>query len=177
MRNQGQILLGLAALVIGLVLLLGVWLEVDAGDLCWPTAFILAGLWLLIRPWMVPANTTLETRLFGPLRRQGSWQVAPLESWLFVGDVDLDFTEAEIPRGETAIHCLGFVGTTHVLVPEGVGWSVTSTAFLTDAKVLGQKRSAFFVPVTMTSEDYATAERKIRLEVTYFVADVKIKQL
>ena len=177
MRNQGQILLGAAILIIGLVLLLGVWLEVDAGDLCWPTAFILAGLWLLLRPWMVPADTALEIRIFGPMRRQGPWQVAPLESWLLVGDVDLDFTEAEIPPGETPIHCLGFVGTTRVIVPEGVGLSVTSTAFLTDAKMMGQKRSSFFMPVNMTNDSYATAERKIRLDVTYFVADLKIKQL
>lgn len=176
MKNQGQILLGLAIIIIGSVLLLGIWLGVEAGDLCWPTAFILAGLWLLIRPWMVPSDTTLETRLFGPMRRRGPWKVVPLESWLFVGDVDLDFTEAEIPSGETLIHCFGFVGTTRAIVPAGVGLRVTSTAFLTDAKVMGKKRSAFFFPVTMISDEYATAERKIRLEITYFVADLKIKQ-
>lgn len=176
MKNQGQILLGLAILVIGLVLLLGVWLEIEAGDLCWPTAFILAGLWLLIRPWVVPPDTTLETHLFGPMRRKGPWKVVPLESWLFVGDVDLDFTEAEIPAGETLIRCFGFVGTIRVLVPAGVGLSVTSTAFLTDAKMMGKKRSSFVVPVTMTNDGYTTAERRIRLEVTNFVADLKIKQ-
>jgi len=85
-------------------------------------------------------------------------------------------TRAEVPEGETEIRVFGFVGDVDLLVPEGVGITVSSTAFVTDARVLGQKRESIVVPFHQASDDYETAERKIRLEVTSFVADIKVKR-
>lgn len=176
MRNQGQIFIGGVIILVGLLFLIGNVLHIDVGVFCMPLALILLGVWLLLRPYLVGPSTTLGWTLFGPVRRSGAWQVTDQEFWLFVGDVILDFTQADIPTGETTLRLFGFVGNIRLRVPEGVGVALSSLAFLTEAKVLGEKRSGMFGPLRLTSEGYELAERKIKLELTFFVADVKTKQ-
>ncbi len=176
MRNQGQILVGITIIVLGLVFLIGALLGVDAGVLCVPTVLILLGVWLLLRPWIASPDTAFQVELFGPVRRAGTWKVASEEIWLFVGDVNLDATQAEIPLGETRIRVFAFVGTIRLIVPEEVGVAVASTAFVTDAKLFGQKRDMILVSAPLASEGYEAAQRQIRLEPTMFVADVKVRR-
>jgi predicted membrane protein len=176
MRNQGQIYIGAAIILIGLLLLIGNVFDVDVGALCWPLGLILLGVWLLLRPQLVGPDTALRMRVFGPIRRDGVWQVTQQEIWLFVGDVILDFTQAEIPPGETPIRAYGFVSSIKVTLPQDVGMAVSSTALVTDARMLGQKRESFLAPVELTSDDYETAVRKVRLETIFFVADVRVKR-
>jgi predicted membrane protein len=176
MRNQGQILIGVVILVVGLVFLIGGLLNIDAGILCFPTILILLGVWLLLRPWMAGPETSFRMAFLGPVRRHGAWQVADEEIWLFVGDVNLDVTEADIPIGETRIQIFAFVGSIRLIVPKGAGVALVSTAFVTDANLLGRKRGTFVSTMHWATDGYESAERKIRLEPTMFVVDVKVKQ-
>jgi hypothetical protein len=176
MRNQGLIFIGVAVILIGLVLLFGSLFRIDLGVWCWPAGFILLGTWLLLRPWLVKPGAPLQIQVFGPVRREGAWSVTGEDIWLLVGDVRLDLTQTEIPPGETAIRVFAFVADVRLRAPEGVGVSVASTAFLNVARLSGRKREAFFTPVRLSSEDYETAEKKIRLETTCFIADIKAKQ-
>jgi lia operon protein LiaF len=176
MRNQGQVIFGILIILIGLMFLLGNLFDVNVGALCFPTALILVGVWLLIRPWLVGPDTRLRFRVFGPVRRGGAWQVADEEFWLLIGDVRLDMSQAEIPPGETRIRVSGFVGDVRLVVPEGVGVSVSSMAFVSDARVLGQRRDGLLLPVRLTSDDYETAERKVHLETMFFVGDVRARR-
>ena len=176
MRNQGQVIFGILIILIGLMFLLGNVFDVDVGALCFPTALILLGLWLLLRPRLVGPDTRLRFRVFGPLRRGGAWQVADEEILLLLGDVKLDMTQAEIPSGETRIRVFGFIGDVRLVVPEGVGVSLSSMAFVTDARMLGQKRDGLLLPVHLTSDDYETAERKVHLETMFFVGDIRVKR-
>ena len=82
---------------------------------------------------------------------------------------------ADIPAGETRIRASGFVNGITLIVPQGIGVMVSSLAFLTEARVFDQKHTRFFDASQFTSEDYETAERKIHLDLSYFVADVKVK--
>lgn len=176
MRNRGQMVIGALIIIVGLTFLIGNVLNVDVGALCWPLGLILLGVWLLLRPQLVGADTAVRQRLLGDIYRDGVWQVTDEEFWIGVGDVDLDMTRAEVPVGESKIRLFGFVGDVDLLVPEGVGVTVSSTAFVTDARVFGRKRDSIMFPFHQASDDYETAERKIRLEVTSFVADIKIKR-
>jgi lia operon protein LiaF len=109
------------------------------------------------------------------MRRKGTWQVKNEEIWTFLGDVFLDLTGAEIPGGETVYRIYGFIGDVDLIVPQGVGVSVSSAGFINDVKILGHKRSSIVFPIDFASEDYETAERKIRLDVAFFISDVKAK--
>jgi predicted membrane protein len=176
MRNNTQIFIGVAILVIGLVSLIGSIFDVDMGNFLCPTALILVGVWLLVRPRLVSPGTAFTTRLLGDVRRRGEWQVADEEIHLGVGDIKLDMASANIPIGETRIRAFGLVNSIILVVPQEVGVAVSSMAFLTEAKIFGQKHSQFFSAFYLASEEYETAQRKVCLDLTYFVADITIKR-
>jgi lia operon protein LiaF len=176
MRNQGQILIGALILAAGLIFLLGALFDVDIGVFCFPLALILIGVGILLRPRLAGPDTALRFTLFGPVRYGGSWQVSNQEIWMVVGDVRLDLTQAEIPPGETLIRFFGFVGDIRLVVPEGVGVAVSSLAFFTEARMLGQKHEGVLTPLRLASDGYEGAERQIRLETTAFVAEFKVRR-
>jgi len=113
----------------------------------------------------------------GDVRRYGAWQVADEEIWIGVGDVRLDLTSADVPVGKTKFRVFGFVGDVDLLVPENVGVSLSSMAFVTEAKVLGQRRQSFLAPVDYASDGYEMAERKVQLTTGFFVGDITVKQV
>ena len=176
MRNYGVMFMGIVLVLAGLLFLVSNLLDVDVGLFCWPTALILLGIWMLLRPRLLGPDAAHRMRVFGPIRRDGAWQVTDEEISLFVGDVNLDITQAEIPLGETTVRVSGFVGSVRLLVPEGVGVSVSSGAFVSDVRLLGRRSDGFLAPVSLTSESYEAAERKVRLETAFFVADVRVRQ-
>ncbi|MDY7076024.1 MAG: cell wall-active antibiotics response protein LiaF [Chloroflexota bacterium] len=177
MQNKQQVFIGTLIILIGVMLLIGSIFDIDVGDLCFPLGLIAVGVWLLFRPQLVAPDTVSQLRLLGDVHRYGAWQVTDEEIWIGVGDVELDMTDADVPVGETRLRVLGFVCDVDLLVPEDVGVSVLSTALVTDARVLGQRRDSFFIPFHLDSDDYETAERKVRLETTFFVGSLKVRQV
>jgi len=177
MRNKRQIFIGGAITLVGLVFLIGGIFHIDVGDFCFPVGLILLGVFLLLRPYLLGPDEPVQLKLLGDVRRYGDWQVADEEIWIGVGDVQLDMTSAEIPAGETRIRIFGFVGDVKLIMPEGVGVSVSSTSFVTDARVLGQKRDSFLTPLHFASDGYEAAERKVRLEVNCFVGNLRVRQV
>jgi lia operon protein LiaF len=176
MRNQGQLFLGGLLIFLGLLFLFGTLFRINVWAFCWPIGLILLGAWILLRPRMIAPGTPVHVTPLGEINRDGSWRVANEEFWLFVGDAKFDLTHADIPIGETTLRLFGFVGDVELIVPQGVGVAVSSTAFVIDLKIFGQPKENFVMPYSYTSDDYATADRKVRLEVTHFVASVKVKR-
>lgn len=177
MHDRTQVFIGGSLVLVGSIFLLGNLLDVDVWKFCWPTAIILLGVWLLFRPRLVGPDTRVRQRILGDIRRYGSWQVADEEIWIGIGDVKLDMTEADIPLGETCIRVFGFVGDVDLRVPQDVGVRLSSRAFVSEIEALGQKRDNFAGVFILLSENYDTAERKIRLETSFFVNDVDVRQV
>jgi predicted membrane protein len=169
-------IVGLAIIGLGVVFLAGTVFRVNVWAFCWPLGLIGVGIWLLVRPSMVGPGTRVEQKVLGDVRRTGAWDVAQEEIWLGVGDVRLDMTEATVPTGETQIRVYGFVGDVDLIVPEGVGVSVSSWAVLTDGKVFGKKEQSFVVPLQATSDDYETAQRQVRLEAYFLVNELTVRR-
>jgi lia operon protein LiaF len=176
MRNSGVLIFGGFLVLIGILTLFGNLFDINAWAIFWPLVLILLGVWILVRPRWIGARGPAELLFFNNLRRKGAWQVKNEEIWTFLGNVNLDLTSAEIPNGETKYNIYGFIGDVDLLVPQGVGVSVSSAAFVNDIKVFGRKRGSFLFPVEITSEGYEAAERKIRLDVAFFISDVKVKE-
>jgi hypothetical protein len=176
MRNRGQLVIGGAVILIGLMLLVGALLDVEAGVFCLPVALILAGIWVLVRPQLVAPGTGVAMRLLGDVRRSGVWEVTEGEFWVGIGDVRLDLTEAEVPIGKTSLRIYGFIGDVRLVVPEGIGVSVASTALISDARVLGRKTDTFLGTFYWESEGFEAAERKVQLETIHFIINMRITQ-
>ncbi len=176
MRNQGQLVIAAVIIIIGVVLLIGNVLDIDAWALMWPSLLILLGLALLLRPQLIGISARAPQRLLGDIRRGSGWQVTDEEFWVGIGDVKLDLTSAEIPEGETHIRVAGLIGDVRMKVPEGVGVSVSSSGLVGGVRLFGKKRDTILTTIRMDSDDYETAERKIRLDETLLVGDVRIER-
>jgi hypothetical protein len=175
MRQRGLITIGSVFLALGLISLLSTLLNIDFGALCFPLFLIFVGLLIIIRPRMLPPERGLNMRLLGDLRFAGDWSPKDLEVWSFVGNVRLDMSESPPPEGETKFRVISFVGDTRILVPREVGVAVSSTGFVGDVWIDGQKHGGILSPVAYRSEDYDAQPRRIHAEVVSFVGTTRIK--
>jgi predicted membrane protein len=175
LTNRPAVWFGIILVLVGLMFLAGSIFNFNAWVVCWPVGLIGVGLWLLLRPRMVTPGTNVDFHFLGEVRRRGAWQVKPEDLTLFIGDIDLDFTGAIVPAGETRLHISGFIGDVDIILPAGVAIKATSSAFVSDINYYGQKHEGFLTPVEFSSPDYSAAERKIFLEATWFVGDIKIR--
>jgi predicted membrane protein len=176
MRNQGQFYLGIVVVVAGVALLFANLFDINLGVFCWPLAFILLGVFLIFRPRTVEPGTTLTQKFLGEIERHGAWPVQDEEIWYFIGDVELDMTEADIPKGETRLRVWSFINDVKLRVPKDVGVALVNTAFISEINLSGDKEDSFFGTLERQTENYQTAVRKIRLETTSFINDVKVRQ-
>lgn len=177
MDNRSQLILSVVIIVVGLAFLVGNVFDVNTWAVCWPTLIILLGLWLIVRPQLAGQNAASRQKLIGDIRRDGVWQVTDEQLWIGVGDITLDMREAEIPLGETRISIWSFVSPVRLSIPQDVGVAVTSKAFVTDARIFERKRESILAPFRAVSEEYETAEKRIFLEVTSFVGDIRVKRV
>jgi lia operon protein LiaF len=177
MRNQGQLLIGLILISLGLMFLISTLFDIRLGAFCWPAGLILLGAWLLLRPRTLPPDTALTQRIIGDIERYGSWQVSDEEIWSLIGDAELDMTEAVIPDGETQIRIYGIVGDIKMILPADVGIAVSSYAIASSTTILGEKNDGVLSPIHVTSDNYKAADRRIRLEATFIAGDVKVRQV
>jgi lia operon protein LiaF len=173
MRRRTQIIIGTGIIAWGLLLLLGNLLQINIWNYVWPLILIGVGIWLLTRPHGPDKATHVV--LLGDQRRRGPWEVRDESLFCFVGDIHLDLTEAIVLPGETTLRLQGFVNSIYVKLPEHIGLAISSTAFVTSAYALGHKQDAFLTPYEMQSSNYHEADRRVRLELIYFVADLKVR--
>ena len=176
MSKRLQMILGSLVLFFGLLLLIDNLFDISFWQFCWPIALILVGIFMLVGPRFRTAGSEINLRLFGVVKRSGNWDVANEEIWMFVGDIRLDLTEASFPGGETTIRVIGFVGDLDIIAPPEVGLSVAATGFLNSTKLYGRKQDTFMSTLHHVSDGYSEAERKLHLEMLFFVNDLNIKQ-
>lgn len=176
MWSKRRVIIGSVILVLGVLLLIGNLLQIDIGAYLGPLALMGIGVWILMRPHRSGSRGFTHFMVLGDHRRYGKWRVKDEDILCLIGDISLDMTGAEVPLGETTLKLQGFVGGIRVRVPEGVGISIDSTAFLTDAHVFGSKHDYLLTPYEYQSEGYAEAAQRVHLELLYFVADLNVRR-
>ena len=176
MQNRGQILVGSSLILFGGGLLVASVLHINFWAICFPMSLIIVGLLFLIaRPPMWEATTTSSNSQFvGDIVRSGEYAVTNEEFHLFVGDVRLDMSRAQFPVGETVIRLNGFVYDADLTVPDDVGVAIVSNGFVVDTKLGAQHSSNFLSGVQVSTANYATAERKLRVVMNSFVGDLHV---
>lgn len=176
MSRRNQVRVGAAITIFGLLLLVGNLLQIDLWAYLWPLILIGLGAWLILRPQTRRRRAPTRFLLLGDIRRYGSWTVREEDLWLVIGDCTLDFSAATVPEGETTLQLQGFVGGVTVTIPEDLGVRIHSTAFLTDSHVLGSHQDHILTPYEFTTGNYATASRRVNLELLHFVTDLRVRQ-
>ena len=74
-------------------------------------------------------------------------------------------TEKELSEqlgiGKTSLRAYGFIGDVRLVVPEGIGVSVASSALISDARVLGRKTDTFLGTFYWESEGFVDDRDKL----------------
>lgn len=174
MRNRNQLILGLGMILLGAIYLAANLLQIDLGRIFWPLILILIGVWMLLRPRAAMGNWIRGVSFVGDVSRHGAWQVVDQDIRAFVGDVDLDFSHAEVPDGETHFRIQSFVGDVDLIVPAGIGVSISTSGVVSEVRFFGRKQTSVFRPVSMQTDGYAGAEKRIGLTLDCFVSDVSV---
>jgi lia operon protein LiaF len=177
MQNRGQLIVGGLLILFGVMFLVSNFFNIDFGALCWPSLIILIGVWIIIRPRMVPEDTDLRMWIFGDHYKRGEWQASDQEIWSFIGDINLDFSQAALEKPETSVKIYCFVADIDLTVPEDVGLSVSWFGFVTDGRIQDRRLGGFIQPVHFKSDGYEAAEKKLSLELISFVGDLKVHPL
>lgn len=110
---------------------------------------------------------------------QDYWELSPMNISHFIGDTELDLTRAVIPYGETKINISAFIGDVKVFVPNDVQLevSVTASSFLGDISVFERREGGMFRSMQSASPGYKDAEKQVRIVVSMFIGDVRVKRV
>ena len=176
MQNRNQALFGAFLLLLGVGFLFANVLKISLWTFCFPIGLILIGVLLLARPRVFATSTVSNWYLFGDVKRGSEWTPADEEFWLFFGDTKLDFTQAQLPIGETKIRINGLIGDVDVIVPADVGVQVSASGVFVDLRTPTDKADKFLSAAESVSPNYATAERKLHLSTTFVIGDIDVLQ-
>jgi len=175
-QNRSQAFIGGFLLLLGIGFLLANVLKINFWTICYPAGLILIGVLMLIRPKVFDTSSVSSWYLFGDVKRGSEWTPVDEEFWLFFGDVKLDFTQAQLPPGETHICINGLIGDVDVIVPADVGVAVSASGVFVDLRTPTDKADRFLSPASSASLNYAAAERKLHLSTTFVIGDIDVVQ-
>ena len=176
MQNRSQVLVGTFLLLLGIGFLLANVLKINFWAICFPAGLILIGLLLLVRPKVFDTSSTSSWYLFGDVKRGSDWTPADEEIWLLFGDVKLDFTQAQLPVGETRLRINGLIGDVDVIAPAEAGVAVSASGLIVDLRTPTDKFDRFLSPANSASPGYAAAERKLHLSTAFVIGDIDVLQ-
>jgi predicted membrane protein len=90
------------------------------------------------------------------------------------GDFDLDLTRAVFPDGTNSVRASHGFGDVTVILPRDLAVRVKASGGFGDVHVFGQRSEGIGPVLTFQSEDYATAARKLDLEVSFGFGEAKV---
>jgi len=173
MKSRGVMIIGIFLVVMGLLALISNLFKIDFSNVCLPTILILLGVLVLLRPRMVKEGTNVDFTLIGEYKRSGLWKVGKSEIWSGIGEVKLDFSQADVPPGETSLHIYNLIGDVSLRTSDKVGLSLTANGLINTVKWWGAKQDNFLNEVRLTTPNYDQAECRVKVEVTTLIGDIK----
>jgi hypothetical protein len=177
--SSGQILLGAFFILLGLFLLLqALFPEVIRGSVFWPLVIIFVGVWFLWRTMAVQPGEEHRGRLLGAVRlgRRGPWDLSKdLDIQSGLGSVKIDLAQAQIPEGEHHVRAESWIGDVDVWVPQGLAFSATGRVLVGSLRILDRRDDGVMLERTVTSANYDVAARRVRIEASLIIGDVRIR--
>lgn len=174
-RLNAQIVIALALILIGVLLLAGnLGLIVFDWGILWAFVLIGFGIWLVWRAFQ-PAPRYAVSLGLGDYRPSLDGKEIREEDFAHgLGDFDLDLTHAMIPEGTSHVRASIGLGDLTVIVPRDLAVRVRASVALGDVQVFEHKDEGIAPQIGFESEDYATATRKLDLEASAGLGEVKV---
>lgn len=175
MRTRTMMVIGGLFILLGVLALISNLTGINFSAFCFPIGLIALGAWVLLRPRTTRDGAEVHVELLGEIRREGNWAVSGQEFWSFIGDTKLNFSQAQIPEGETLIRVYNLIGDISLTVPADFGLALVAETLVSSVRWFGSKRDNVLSGVELTTPAYATAARRVRVQVVSLVGDVKVK--
>lgn len=178
--NSTELFIAIVFIVVGVLLLAGnLGLFAFNWSMVWALMLICFGGWLVWRafqPTPFPAayvNASLYG--FGDYRPDLAGKEIRREVFSHgFGDFDLDLTRATIPVGQNTVRASMGFGDLTVIVPRDVAVRVKASVGLGDVRVFQERADGIAPHLDFQSPDYATAERKLDIEASVGLGEVKV---
>lgn len=103
------------------------------------------------------------------------WVLRNMSIWNVLGEIHMDLTYAIPEQKETVIVLQGVIGDIDFIVPEDVGVSVTASVLFGQTSIGYDKEAGVLNKIVWQSPNYWTADRQVKLEMSYVIADIDIK--
>ena len=175
MGKRGQQVLAISLIVLGGLLLAANFFNISPGRIFWPLLLIVFGVILVVSPKSLRPSANSRFAFAGDYYFDESREVQSEEFRMFAGDIEFDLTDAKIPMGETFVQVYCFAGELDLRVPSDVGVKIATNAFVTNAKINGEKKEFIFSGLRYKSEGFDEAERKLVFEWSSFASDVSLR--
>ncbi len=176
-------ILGAAFVILGALLLLAAMGVISSGTawgIFWAAVLILAGLLILSghrSHYQGPSGGSPRAAV-GEIRiGDTEWDLHDMDTGIGAGQLRLDLTKARIPLGETKIKINGGMGKIEVYLPAGLAVSAQSEVGAGSINILGQKGEGVGRQLSYTTPDYATAEKKVRIDLSLMVGEAVVSRV
>ncbi|WP_426451516.1 cell wall-active antibiotics response protein LiaF [Paenibacillus sp. S-38] len=103
------------------------------------------------------------------------WILRNMSIWNVLGELQMDLSYAITEQKETTIVLQGVIADIDLIVPEDMGVTVTASVLFGQTSVGYDKEAGVLNKMVWQSPNYWTAERQLKLEISYIVADIDIK--
>ena len=177
--NSFELIVALVFIIIGFMLLAGnLGLFVFDWSMIWALMLIVLGGWFIWRAFQPQPFGSMQTGAaygFGNCRPDLVGKEIRKESFSHgFGDFDLDLTRAVFPDGTNSVSASHGFGDLKVIVPRDLAVRVKASGGLGDVEIFDQRADGIAPHLDFQSTDYATAARKLDLEVSVGFGDAKV---
>ena len=178
--NKSRNIFGLILIVAGILLLLNN-LDVAVFSFGWPVLIILAGVYLIYRSFRKSSgqdSSFSEFRILGDSSYENfSGEIDGTCIDHFFGDTSLNLSAASLKPGINRLKVSHFIGDIDIIVPDHMAVSAHASLAIGDVLILNRKHGGFFATAQEKTDNYETAERKLVINCSAFIGDVKIRSI
>ena len=190
-KNRG-LFWGSVIIIIGVLFLLDELRLLDVGEL-WPLAIIAIGVWMIIKArsrgtgdswqghgfgdqtFISDTDNVLQSNTFGDVKVTiNSKEFKSGEIRTIFGDVKVDLTSLDIKEGEQTLRLNTIFGDIKVSAPKELPFLIYCSNTAGDLKIFDEKRSGWRQTMTYKSENFDTADRKLKIITSQIFGDVKV---
>jgi lia operon protein LiaF len=91
--------------------------------------------------------------------------------------IHIDLSRAIIPEGETSLIINGVVGQVLLYLPYDLDASISASVTVGECEVLGRKQGGLKNKLYAITKGYEESTRKVKLSISFFVAEVHVRYL
>lgn len=105
------------------------------------------------------------------------YELFDLHATNIVQSIYIDLSRAIIPEGETSLTLNGVAGRVYLYLPADLDVSISSSVLFGESEILGKEKMGIHNQLQVTSQKYAEANRKVKISISFLLADVQVRYL